>query len=158
MSPPYSESDNLKHILLVDDDLQDVQLMLAALEQHRLADRVFVVHDGEQALDYLYCRGAFEHRARGNPVLVLLDLKMPKVGGLEVLRIVKADERLKIIPVVVLSSSRESADLTECYRLGVNGYVVKAVDYQGFMTSVRQIGAFWGRLNEPPPSLNATQP
>jgi CheY-like chemotaxis protein len=151
MTLTYSESDNLKHILLVEDDLQDVQLMLAAFEQHHLADRVFVVHDGAEALDYLYCRGAFEHRARGNPVLVLLDLKMPKLGGLEVLKVIKGDELLKVIPVVVLSSSNETADLADCYRLGVNGYVVKAVDYQGFMTSVRQIGAFWGRLNEPPP-------
>lgn len=158
MIPSYSESDNLKHILLVEDDLQDVQLMLAALEQHHLANRVFVVHDGAEALDYLYCRGAFKHRARGNPVLVLLDLKMPKVGGLEVLKIVKADELLNIIPVVVLSSSRETTDVAECYRLGVNGYVVKAVDYQGFMTSVRQIGVFWGKLNETPPESSRQPP
>ncbi|WP_397382596.1 response regulator [Prosthecobacter sp.] len=145
----------LKSILLVEDDPQDVQLMLAALEQHHLADRVFVVHDGAEALDYLYYRGEFEHRSRGYPVLVLLDLKMPKVDGLEVLKTIKSDELLKAIPVVVLSSSRETSDLAECYRHGVNGYVVKAVDYQGFMTSVRQIGAFWGKLNEPPPSLRA---
>ena len=143
--------ETLKNILLVEDDLQDVQLMLAALEQHHLADRVFVVHDGAQALDYLRYEGEFEHRNRGYPALVLLDLKMPKLDGLEVLKIIKADERLKTIPIVVLSSSRESADVAECYRHGVNGYVVKAVDYQGFMTSVRQIGAFWGKLNEPPP-------
>lgn len=145
----------LKSILLVEDDPQDVQLMLAALEQHHLADSVFVVHDGAEALDYLYYRGAFAHRSRGYPVLVLLDLKMPKVNGLEVLKTIKSDELLKAIPVVVLSSSREISDLAECYRHGVNGYVVKAVDYQGFMTSVRQIGAFWGKLNEPPPSLRA---
>ena len=149
-SPKY-----LKSILLVEDDPQDVQLMLAALEQHHLADSVFVVHDGAEALDYLYYRGAFAHRSRGYPVLVLLDLKMPKVNGLEVLKTIKSDELLKAIPVVVLSSSREISDLAECYRHGVNGYVVKAVDYQGFMTSVRQIGAFWGKLNEPPPSLRA---
>lgn len=146
-------SETLKSILLVEDDVHDVQLMLAALEQHHLADRVFVVHDGAEALDYLYCRGEFERRPRGFPVLVLLDLKMPKMGGLEVLKIIKADELLKAIPVVVLSSSRETADVAECYRHGVNGYVVKAVDYQGFMTSVRQIGAFWGKLNETPSSL-----
>ena len=144
----------LKSILLVEDDFQDVQLMLAALEQHHLAERVFVVHDGAEALDYLYYRGQFEHRTRSCPVLVLLDLKMPKLSGLEVLKIIKADELLKGIPVVVLSSSRETTDLNECYRHGVNGYVVKAVDYQGFMTSVRQIGAFWGKLNEPPPGNN----
>ncbi len=148
MTPPAT----LKTILLVEDDPQDVQLMLAALEQHHLADRVFVVHDGAEALDYLFHRGAFEHRLRNDPVLVLLDLKMPKVDGLQVLRVIKADERLKHIPVVVLSSSRETSDLAECYRHGVNGYVVKAMDYQSFMTSVRQIGAFWGRLNEPPPN------
>lgn len=149
MTPPQS----LKSILLVEDDPQDVQLMLAALEQHHLADSVFVVHDGAEALDYLYYRGAFAHRSRGYPVLVLLDLKMPKVNGLEVLKTIKSDELLKAIPVVVLSSSREISDLAECYRHGVNGYVVKAVDYQGFMTSVRQIGAFWGKLNEQPPHL-----
>jgi CheY-like chemotaxis protein len=147
----------LKSILLVEDDPQDVQLMLAALEQHHLADRVFVVHDGAEALDYLYYRGEFEHRSRGYPVLVLLDLKMPKVDGLEVLKTIKSDELLKAIPVVVLSSSRETSDLAECYRHGVNGYVVKAVDYQGFMTSVRQIGAFWGKLNETVPSLKEGQ-
>ena len=146
-----TEPEILKCILLVEDDLQDVQLMLAALEQHHLADRVYVVHDGAEALDYLCYRGAFAHRTRGNPVLVLLDLKMPKVNGLEVLKAIKADTLLQAIPVVVLSSSRESADVSECYRHGVYGYVVKAVDYQGFMTSVRQIGAFWGKLNEPPP-------
>lgn len=153
-----TEPETLKSILLVEDDLQDVQLMLAALEQHHLADQVFVVHDGAEALDYLYYRGEFEHRIRSCPVLVLLDLKMPKINGLEVLKIIKADELLKAIPVVVLSSSRETADVTECYRHGVNGYVVKAVDYQGFMTSVRQIGAFWGKLNEPSPSLRAEHP
>ena len=144
--------ETLKSILLVEDDLQDVQLMLAALEQHHLAEQVFVVHDGSQALDYLYYRGEFAHRTRSNPALVLLDLKMPKINGLEVLKIIKADSLLKAIPVVVLSSSRETTDLDECYRYGVNGYVVKAMDYQGFMTSVRQIGAFWGKLNEPPPN------
>ena len=148
-----TEPETGKSILLVEDDLQDVQLMLAALEQHHLADRVFVVHDGAEALDYLYCRGEFAHRSRGSPALVLLDLKMPKIGGLEVLKIIKADEHLQTIPVVVLSSSRETTDVTECYRHGVNGYVVKAVDYQGFMTSVRQIGAFWGKLNETPPAM-----
>ena len=150
-----TEPEILKSILLVEDDLQDVQLMLAALEQHHLADRVFVVHDGAEALDYLCYRGPFVQRTRSNPVLVLLDLKMPKVNGLEVLKAIKADTRLQAIPVVVLSSSRESADVSECYRHGVNGYVVKAVDYQGFMTSVRQIGAFWGKLNEPPPVMNS---
>ena len=148
-----TELSPLKTILLVEDDHQDVQLILAALEQHHLADRVYVVHDGAEALDYLKYEGAFVNRARGYPVLVMLDLKMPKLGGLEVLKVIKTDDRLKHIPVVVLSSSRESSDVAECYRCGVSGYVVKAVDYQGFMTSVRQIGAFWGKLNEPPPPL-----
>ena len=120
---------NVKHILLVEDDPRDVELTLAALEEHHLANKVFVVHDGEEALDYLYCRGKFKTRAGGNPVAVLLDLKMPKVNGLEVLKIIKADEHLKIIPIVVLTSSRETPDLTECYKHGVNAYVVKPVDF-----------------------------
>jgi CheY-like chemotaxis protein len=141
----------MKKILLVEDDPRDVELTLAALGQHHLANQVFVVHDGEQALDYLYRRGGFKTRTDGNPVVVLLDLKMPKVNGLEVLKILKADEQLKVIPVVVLTSSRETPDLAECYRHGVNGYVVKPVDFTEFMTAVRQLGIFWAAVNEPPP-------
>ena len=142
---------NIKHILLVEDDLRDEQLTLAALEEYNLANKVFAVHYGEEALDYLYCRGKFKTRATGNPVVVLLDLKMPKVDGLEVLKIIKADEHLKMIPIVVLSSSRETPDLTECYKHGVNAYVVKPVDFAEFMKAVKQFGIFWVAVNEPPP-------
>ena len=142
---------NLKTILLVEDDPRDVELTLTALEEHHLANKVAVVHDGEQALDYLYRRGEFKTRAAGNPILVLLDLKMPKVNGLEVLKLIKADADLKLIPVVVLSSSREAPDLVECYQHGVNAYVVKPVDSAQFMKAVRQLGIFWAAVNEPPP-------
>jgi CheY-like chemotaxis protein len=141
---------NTKHILLVDDDPRDVEMTLAALEDHNLANKVFVVNDGEEALDYLFCRGKFETRAGGNPIVVLLDNKMPKVTGLEVLKIVKADEHLKIIPVVVLTSSRETPDLLEFYKHGVNAYVVKPVSFTEFTRAVKQLGVFWGQINEPP--------
>jgi CheY-like chemotaxis protein len=142
---------NLKKILLVEDDPQDVELTLAALEEHHLANQVEVVHDGAQALDFLYRRGEFQTRASGQPILVLLDLKMPKVNGLEVLKRLKADAHLKIIPVVVLSSSREPTDLVECYQCGANAYVVKPVDFGEFMKAVRHLGLFWAAINEPPP-------
>ncbi|MBC8001762.1 MAG: response regulator [Opitutaceae bacterium] len=142
---------NLKHILLAEDDPCDVELTLAALEEYNLANKVVVVHDGEQALDYLYCRGIFQSRATGNPVVVLLDLKMPKVNGLEVLKAIKADEHLKSIPIVMLTSSKETPDLTECYRQGVNAYVVKPVDFGEFAKAVKQLGIFWAAVNEPPP-------
>jgi CheY-like chemotaxis protein len=141
----------IKDILLVEDDPEDAQLTLAGLEEHDLASRVVVVHDGEKALDYLYGRGIFAMRPGGNPILVLLDLKMPKVNGLEVLRTIKADEQLRIIPVVVLSSSREARDVVGCYRYGANAYVVKPVDFGEFMKAVTQLGSFWTAVNEPPP-------
>jgi CheY-like chemotaxis protein len=146
-----TEIRNIKKILLVEDDPRDVELTLAALEEHHLANKVVVVRDGEKALDYLYRRGEFKTRAGGNPILVLLDLKMPKVNGLEVLKAIKADEYLKIIPVVVLSSSRETPDLVQCYQHGVNAYVVKPVDFAEFMKAVKQLGIFWAAINEPPP-------
>ena len=142
----------LKKILMVEDDERDVELTLEALDQHNLANKVMVVSDGEQALDYLFARGIFAGRAGGDPILVLLDLKMPKVNGLEVLKAIKADERLKVIPVVVLSSSRETPDLVECYKHGVNAYVVKPVDFVDFMNAVTQLGLFWAAVNQPPPS------
>jgi CheY-like chemotaxis protein len=148
-----TEIATLKTILLAEDDPRDVELTLAALDEHHLANSVEVVNDGEKALDFLYRRGRFKTRAAGNPILVLLDLKMPKVDGLEVLRIVKRDEHLKGIPVVVLSSSRETPDLTECYKLGVNAYVVKPVDFSEFMKAVKNLGLFWAAVNEPPPEV-----
>ncbi len=142
----------IKNILLVEDDPQDVELTLAALDEYHLANKVAVVDNGAEALDYLYRRGKFQTRADGNPVVVLLDLKMPKVSGLEVLKTIKADEHLKIIPVVVLSSSRETPDLVECYKHGVNAYVVKPVDFSEFMRAIKQLGIFWAAINEPPTS------
>jgi CheY-like chemotaxis protein len=147
-----TEMGNIKSILLVEDDPQDVELTLAALEECHLANKVAVVDNGAEALDYLYRRGKFKTRTDGNPVVVLLDLKMPKVSGLEVLKTIKADECLKIIPVVVLSSSRETPDLVECYKHGVNAYVVKPVDFAEFMKAVKQLGIFWAAINEPPPN------
>ncbi len=140
-----------RKILLVEDDPQDVELTLAALDEYHLASRVVVVGDGEKALDYLYRRGEFKTRSGGDPVLVLLDLKMPKVNGLQVLKIIKADASLQVIPVVVLSSSRETPDLVGCYKHGVNAYVVKPLDFAEFMKTVKQLVVFWADLNEPPP-------
>ena len=140
----------IKNILLVEDDRRDVELTLAALEEQHLANKVKVVENGAEALDYLYRRGKFEMRSGGDPIVVLLDNKMPKVSGLEVLRIMRAEERLKTIPVVVLTSSRETADLVEFYKSGVNAYVVKPVDFSEFMEAVKRLGIFWAAVNEPP--------
>jgi CheY-like chemotaxis protein len=144
----------LKRILLAEDSANDAELTLAALEDHHLVNEVVVVRDGEDALDYLYARGAHAGRRDGNPALVLLDLKMPKVDGLEVLQTIKSDPTLKTIPVVMLTSSREEQDLVRSYELGVNGYVVKPVDFTEFVDAVRQIGGFWAVVNEPPPAPN----
>ena len=142
---------DLKTILLAEDNVRDVELTLDALAEHNLANEVVVVHDGAEALDYLYHRGRFKMRDDGNPAVVLLDLKMPKVDGLEVLRTIKNDETLKMIPVVMLTSSQEEQDLVESYKLGVNAYVVKPVNFHDFVEAVKQLGAFWAVLNEPPP-------
>jgi CheY-like chemotaxis protein len=142
---------NAKHILVAEDDPRDAKLTLAALEAHQLPNPIFVVSDGEAVLDYLYCEGKFKGREGGNPLVLLLDLKMPKVDGLEVLRIMKADKRLKTIPVVMLTSSRETPDLTECYDQGANAYVVKPVNFADFTQAVKQLGVFWVGVNEPPP-------
>ena len=141
----------LGRILLVEDDPNDVELTLTALEEYQLVNEVVVAHDGEEALDYLYRRGGFERRANGNPAVLLLDLKLPKVDGLEVLQQVRADEKLKMIPVVVLTSSHEERDLVASYRLGVNAYVVKPVDFHEFVNAVKDLGGFWALINEPPP-------
>ena len=150
MDKPPSTVTPPKNILLVEDDPRDVELTLAALEQRQLANKVFVVNDGADALDYLYRRGKFDRRSGDDPIVVLLDNKMPKINGLEVLKIIKADEILKVIPVVVLTSSREMPDLVEFYKHGVNAYVVKPVDFSDFMTAVQQLGIFWAGVNEPP--------
>jgi CheY-like chemotaxis protein len=141
----------LKSILLAEDNPRDVELTLTALGEHNLANEVVVARDGEEALDYLLRRGRFAQRAPGNPAVVLLDLKMPRVDGLEVLRRIKADESLKTIPVVMLTSSREERDLVESYRLGVNAFVVKPVGFEQFVNAVREIGVFWAILNERAP-------
>jgi CheY-like chemotaxis protein len=148
---------DLKGILLAEDNVRDVELTLDALGEHNLANEVVVVHDGAEALDYLYHRGRFKMRGDGNPAVILLDLKMPKVDGLEVLRTIKNDETLKMIPVVMLTSSREEQDLVESYKLGVNAYVVKPVSFHDFVGAVKQLGAFWAVLNEPPPGSVKTR-
>jgi two-component system, response regulator len=138
-------------ILLVEDDPGDAELTLRALRTHKLANQVIHVTDGEQALDFLFCRGAFAGRtvARG-PRVVVLDLKLPKVDGLEVLKAMKADPRTGVIPVVVLTSSREERDIVESYRLGVNSYIVKPVDFDKFVEAVHELGLYWLLLNQPP--------
>jgi CheY-like chemotaxis protein len=141
----------LQRILMVEDDPQDVELTLTALEEYNLANEVLVLGDGSLALDYLYCRGSFQERQPGNPALILLDLKLPKIDGLEVLQQVRADDGLKFIPVVVLTSSREERDLVASYRLGVNAYVVKPVEFHEFVNAVKELGIFWVLVNEPPP-------
>ena len=140
----------LRRILLAEDSANDVELTLAALAEHRLANQVDVVRDGAQALEYLFRRGEYAGRVGGSPGVILLDLKMPRVSGLEVLRQVKADPVLKTVPVVMLTSSREEADLSASYELGVNAYVVKPVEFTAFMSAVRQVGGFWGLVNEFP--------
>jgi CheY-like chemotaxis protein len=142
---------NLKRILLVEDDPKDVELTLAALAEHNLANEVAVARDGVEALDYLYCRGSFAQRPHGNPVVIMLDLKMPRMDGIQVIRQLKADKHLNLIPVVVLSSSHESKDLEACYELGVNAYVVKPVRFADFIEAVKQTSIFWAMINQPPP-------
>jgi CheY-like chemotaxis protein len=142
---------NLGRILLVEDDPKDVELTLTALEDYKLANEVVVTRDGEEALDYLYRRGNFTTRSTDNPAVLLLDLKLPKVDGLEVLQQIKADAKLKLIPVVVLTSSHEEKDMITSYKLGVNAYVVKPVDFHEFVNAVKELGIFWALVNEPPP-------
>jgi CheY-like chemotaxis protein len=138
-------------ILMVEDDPKDVELTLTALEEYNLANEVVVTRDGEEALDYLYCRGNFQTRTHENPAVLLLDLKLPKVDGLEVLQQIKSDEKLRMIPVVVLTSSREERDMVTSYTLGVNAYVVKPVDFREFVNAIKELGIFWAVINEPPP-------
>ena len=143
--------DKLGRILMVEDDPKDVELTLMALEEYNLVNEVVVVGDGAEALDYLNCRGNFAARTSGNPAVLLLDLKLPKVDGLEVLQQIKSDQKLRMIPVVVLTSSREERDMVASYKLGVNAYVVKPVDFHEFVNAIKELGAFWAIINEPPP-------
>ena len=141
----------LGRILLVEDDPKDVELTLTALEEYNLANEVIVTGDGEKALDYLYCRGEYKTRSTDNPAVMLLDLKLPKVDGLEVLKQIKSEEKLSMIPVVVLTSSKEEKDMVASYRLGVNAYVVKPVHFHEFVNAIKELGVFWAVINEPPP-------
>jgi len=141
----------LGRILMVEDDPKDVELTLTALEEYNLANEVIVTRDGEQALDYLNCRGEYKMRSSDNPAVMLLDLKLPKVDGLEVLKQIKSDGELRLIPVVVLTSSKEEKDMVASYKLGVNAYVVKPVDFHEFVNAIKELGVFWAVINEPPP-------
>ena len=148
----------LKPILLVEDDKRDLELTLIALERSQLANDVVVVRDGAQALDYLNGEGEHDGRGTGNPAVILLDLKLPKVNGLEVLKHVRSTDGLRSIPVVMLTSSNEEADVLKSYELGVNAYVVKPVEFKQFVTAIADLGVFWAVLNEPPPgSMKATR-
>src|SRR6201988_171309 len=141
----------LGRILIVEDDPKDVELTLTALEEYNLANEVVVTRDGEEALDYLYCRGNFKMRTSDTPAVLLLDLKLPKVDGLQVLQQIKSDEKLRMIPVVVLTSSREERDMVTSYRLGGNPHVVKPAGFCEFVNAIKELGVFWAIINEPPP-------
>ena len=141
----------LGRILLVEDDPKDVELTLTALEEYNLANEVVVTRDGQEALDFLYRRAQFSTRPQENPAVILLDLKLLKVDGLQVLQQIKSDERLKMVPVIVLTSSHQEKDVMRSYKLGVNAYVVKPVDFHEFVNAVKELGAFWAVVNEPPP-------
>lgn len=144
-------SPELKRILLVEDSPQDVELTLAAFKEINLANEVEIVHDGAEALDYLYARGAFAGRTGGLPAVVLLDLKLPKVDGAQVLTVLRADPAMRQLPIVILTSSREEQDVVRCYENGINAYVVKPVNFEQFTSAIRQLGMFWAVLNVPPP-------
>jgi len=139
-----------KRILLVEDDPKDIELTINALSEYNLANDILVIRDGAEALDCLYHRGAFAQDAGGNPIVVLLDLKMPKMDGVQVLKQIKSDKQLQTIPVVIITSSRESRDLDVCYQLGANAYVVKPVEFADFIEAIKGIGVFWALINEPP--------
>lgn len=143
--------DELKSILLVEDDPKDLELTLFALSECNLADDTAVTRDGAEALDYLYRRGAYADRPDHQPAVILLDLKMPKINGLQVLKAIKSDAKLCAIPVVIMTSSREPSDLSQCYKLGVNSFVVKPLHFDEFSKVVKEIGTFWALVNEPPP-------
>jgi len=142
----------LKRILYAEDDVKDIELTLNALDEYKLANEVIVVNDGEEALDFLYYKGKFINRPVGNPAVVLLDIKMPKITGLEVLKQIKSDPNLKMIPAVLLTSSKEEKDFLAGYQLGANAFVVKPVDFRDFLYTVKELGLFWAVINEPPPN------
>jgi len=142
---------DLRTILLAEDNLNDVELTLSALADQNLANRVVAVSDGVEVIEYLRCEGMFSMRRKGNPAVILLDIKMPRMDGIEVLQVIRNDQALKMIPVVMLTSSREEPDLLKCYELGVNAYVVKPVDFKDFFDAVKQLGVFWAMINELPP-------
>ena len=143
--------EQFRRILLVEDDSRDVELTLTALDEYKLANEVVVCRDGQEALDCLYSRGKFSDGVNESPAVILLDLKLPRVDGLEVLQRIKSDERLRMIPVVMLTSSHEEKDMMRSYKLGVNAYVVKPVDFHEFINAVKELGVFWAVINEPPP-------
>ena len=142
-----------KTILLVEDNPQDVELTIEALNEHNLANNVVAVRDGVEAMEYLNYEGEFKNRIKGNPAVILLDIKMPRMDGIEVLAAIRRDEKLKALPIVMLTSSREEPDLKKCYDLGVNAYVVKPVNFKDFLDEVKHIGIFWAILNEQPRNL-----
>ncbi|RJR41590.1 MAG: response regulator [Desulfobacteraceae bacterium] len=146
----------VKRILLVEDDPKDVELILTALSEQDLAGDVAVVHDGVEALDYLYRRGPFALRLDVNPVVILLDLKLPRLDGKQVLKQLRSDERFSLIPVIILTSSREAGDLESVYRLGANSYVVKPVHFAEFLQAVKEVGSYWTLINEPVPARSVT--
>ncbi len=141
----------IKKILLVEDNENDIELTLNALQESRLSNEVHAVRDGAEALDYMYYRNKYTDRAEGVPCVILLDLKMPRVDGIEVLRTLKSDDNLRHVPIVMLTSSREERDLVLSYDLGVNAFVVKPVDFTQFVQAIRNLGMFWAIINEPPP-------
>ena len=143
----------LKTILIAEDNPQDVELTLEALNEHNLANQVVAVSDGVEALEYLNYEGKYQNWAKGNPAVLLLDIKMPRMDGIEVLEAIRKDPNLKTLPVVMLTSSREEPDLKRCYELGVNAYVVKPVNFKDFISAAKHIGIFWAILNEQPPTL-----
>jgi len=140
----------LNRILLVEDNEDDLELTIDALKANNLANAVDITRDGVEALDYIFCRNKWSGRAFGNPAVILLDLKLPKISGLEVLRTIRENDQTRMIPVVILTSSREEQDIIDGYRLGTNAYVVKPVVFSEFIEAVRLLGAFWGIINEPP--------
>ena len=141
----------IRTILFAEDNPRDVELTLEALEDHNLANNVVVVRDGVETLEYLRCEGKYKQRRPGNPAVLQLDIKMPRMDGLEVLKAIRGDDKLKTLPVVMLTSSREEQDMVKSYALGVNAYVVKPVDFKEFIEAVKQVGVFWAVINEVPP-------